>query len=108
MKTIALSRGKVAVVDDCDFAYLNQWKWYFRDGYAVRMSRTNGRRTTIRMHRVVCERAGFQMNGLTGDHRNWDTLDNRRSNLRPATKHQQKQHTRCRKDSHTGCKGATK
>lgn len=28
MKYIALTQHKVATVDDCDFEFLNQWKWY--------------------------------------------------------------------------------
>jgi hypothetical protein len=28
MKTIPLTQGKFAIVDDSDFEWLNQWKWY--------------------------------------------------------------------------------
>lgn len=28
MKTIALTQGKVTVVDDEDYALLNRWNWY--------------------------------------------------------------------------------
>jgi hypothetical protein len=28
MKEIQLTQGKVALVDDDDFDYLSQWKWY--------------------------------------------------------------------------------
>lgn len=44
MKQIRLSRGQFTVVDDDDFDYLNQWKWYYSNGYAVRSSvRVSGR-----------------------------------------------------------------
>ena len=28
MKTIPLTQGKEAIVDDCDYDYLMQWKWF--------------------------------------------------------------------------------
>jgi len=36
MKEIQLSQGKVALVDDCDFEWLNQWKWSLSNGYGQR------------------------------------------------------------------------
>src|ERR1051325_7155714 len=78
MKLIALSKGKFAKVDDDLFDYLNQWKWHFDGGYARRNIYTNGKQTHILMHRLI-------MNAKDGelvDHRNCDTLDNRKENLR--------------------------
>lgn len=87
MKEIKLTQGKVALVDDEDYEYLNQWKWHYEyrkgrnpeSGYAVRnMFVSKGKFVKVRMHRVI-------MNAPTGvqvDHINHNGLDNRRSNLR--------------------------
>lgn len=88
MKKIPLTQGKFAIVDDCDYEYLMQWKWHYRnDDYAVRTDRTNGMQQTIRMHRIILERMGFK-NFVRSDHINRDRLDNRRCNLRSATNRQ--------------------
>lgn len=79
MKKIKLTQEKFAIVDDCDYDYLMQRKWYYRDGYAVR-----GGKPVIYMHRVILERMGFK-NFARSDHTNRNRLDNRRCNLRPAT-----------------------
>jgi hypothetical protein len=88
---IPLSQGKFAIVGPRDYKYLMQWKWYYKNGYAVR----NGprpKRGSIQMHRVVLERMGFK-NFEACDHANRSSIDNRRANLRPAT-HQQNMHNR--------------
>jgi hypothetical protein len=84
-RSIKLTQGYETVVDAADFDELNQYKWYAyvrpnRPAYAVRMSRAlDGRRIEIRMHR-------FLLPGVeVVDHRDGDGLNNRRSNLRPAT-----------------------
>ncbi len=35
-KLIPLTQGKFAKVDAKDFEYLNQWKWNYSNGYAIR------------------------------------------------------------------------
>ncbi len=87
MTEIQLSQGKVALVDDCD-ADLAKHKWYAKFShadywYAARSDNANS--TTIRMHRVIADRAGIV--GIV-DHRNRNGLDNQRHNLRGATKFQ--------------------
>lgn len=75
MKTIQLTQDKHALVDDEDFERLNQFKWCCAQGYATRQGNT-------KMARVIMG----EPKGKIVDHRNGDTLDNRRSNLRVCTK----------------------
>jgi hypothetical protein len=87
MKTIPLTQGKVALVDDEDYERVNAHKWCAqRSGsrwYAVRWVYRNGRRTLERMHRFVLG-AGDSL--LDVDHLNGDGLDNRLGNIRLATR----------------------
>lgn len=84
MALITLSRGAVAVVDDADYAWLtNGPKWSCdAKNYAVRhVYAVDGRRIMEKMHRLIL---GAHPNQKV-DHKNTDTLDNRRANLRLAT-----------------------
>ncbi len=81
-RTIPLSRGRVTIVDDADYEWLVQWKWFWDKGYACRADVSGGRRRNLRMHRALL---GVP-DGVFVDHINGDKLDNRRENLRRATK----------------------
>ncbi len=87
MKTIQLTRGQVALVDDEDYEWLNQWKWYAMKhpyGYYAGRNITSGinQQKKLKMHRVIL---GLTDPKTTGDHISGFTLDNRRCNLRVAT-----------------------
>lgn len=91
-KTIPLSRGYVATVDDEDFEWLNQWKWRVSGSsergllYAVYYFYEGKKKMCMRMHRVIL---GLSLKDtMQGDHINGKSLDNRRSNLRLATNKQ--------------------
>lgn len=102
---IPLTGGLVAVVDlvDADLGDLN---WFStRKGYAARSGPRCPRQKWITMHRVVAVRAGLAVVGLEIDHRDGDRLNNRRANLRPATRAQQVQNTSLRSNNRSGVKG---
>lgn len=98
MKTILLTQGKVAFVDDEDFERLNAFKWTAakrRDTfYAVRQaSRVNfGPQRMVLMHREIMSAP----NNIHVDHENGDGLDNRKENLRLASRRQNMQNRRKR------------
>ena len=86
-REIALTRGKVALVDEADFDWLNQWTWSALECpcsgnrsvfYAYRVQVVDGKQRGILMHRLILGAAKGQIT----DHRNRDGLDNRRCNLR--------------------------
>lgn len=92
MKYIQLTKGKRTKVDEADYEHLSQWNWQFgANGYAVREQHygmKDGKRVreTILMHRVLLDAP----KSLDVDHTNEDKLDNRRSNIRLATRSQNK------------------
>ena len=102
-RLIPLTRGLSAKVSPEDFDWLNQWKWratlYDVGFYATR---SEGPQTVL-MHREIL---GLQKGDeRTGDHRNHDTLDNRRSNLRVASQREQKYNARMKRTNVSGLKG---
>lgn len=72
----------IAIVDDEDYEYLNQFKWreVKRNSiyYAQRECSVNGKHTCILMHREIL---GFPK-GKRTDHKDMNGLNNQRSNLR--------------------------
>lgn len=94
MKLIPLNKGQYAKVDDNDFDFLMQWKWYAYPGkkdkfYAARAEylgggRKNSKWAGHKMHRVLLNAQA----GILVDHRDGDTLNNQRHNLRLCNKFQ--------------------
>lgn len=75
-----------ALVDDGDFETLNQWRWSLLNtgrGYVVRGTETDGVQKMIYLHRQIMG----EPDGLV-DHKDLDTLNNQRHNLRVATRSQ--------------------
>ena len=110
MKLIKLTQDRWAMVDDEDYDYLSQWKWYTKKGksetwYACRnLSIAEGQpNVTIRMHRVILN----VPQGLEVDHINNCGLDNRRGNLRECTRSQNMRNSRSHKNSSSRFKGVS-
>jgi hypothetical protein len=109
-KEIQLTRGQIAIVDDEDYEYINQWKWYAHfDGtnyYAQRMERgiwpiKKRKQKGIHMHRMISKTP----EGMITDHLNHNTLDNRKNNLRNVTSLENNRNIKKRKDNTTGATG---
>ncbi|MGA2171760.1 MAG: AP2 domain-containing protein [Sedimentisphaerales bacterium] len=107
-RRIYLGEGRFTIVEPRDFYWLNYFHWTL-DGkgkniYAVRnFIPAVGKIRTARMHREI-------MNfpeGLLVDHRNLNSLDNRRANLRLATKAQNMQNRGKRKNTASRFIGVT-
>jgi hypothetical protein len=87
MKEIQLTRGQVALVDDADYTWLNQWKWFaqkFNNTFYAARTRSETETITrgiILMHRVIMETP----DGMQVDHINHNGIDNQRFNLRNCT-----------------------
>ena len=82
-----MTQGKYAIVDPDDYERLNKHKWHAVNSrhtfYAERVVRVGGgRQAIIKMHREIIEIG----DGKYCDHINHNGLDNRKANLRPATR----------------------
>lgn len=111
MKQIPLTQGQYTLVDDTDYDWLNQWKWCVikdRSGafYVVRnLTIEKGKKRLIRMSRQIL--------GLTygdkrqADHKDHNTLDNQRSNLRICTHQQNNMNRKSFSNTSSKYKGVT-
>lgn len=112
-KTIPLTFGQRVMVDASDYQYLSQWKWYAKwnshthSYYAGRNQKIPKKRRNIHfsMSRVILglER-GDQRHA---EHKNGNTLDNRRENLRFATPSQNAANKKLIVTNTSGFRGVT-
>jgi len=110
MKRISLTQGKEALVDDQDYAHLMQWRWHAvrsrKSFYAARkVRRLDGKQETIFMHREVAARCGQSWRQV--DHRDRDSLNNQRSNLRAATTAENGANRGLRRNNRSGAVGVS-
>jgi hypothetical protein len=100
MKEIKLTQNMVAMVDDEDFDYLNQFRWHTIKGprnvfYARRCVKPR------LMHRIILK----AHNGVIVDHKDRNGLNNKKSNLRLCTELQNNRNSIMHTDNKSGFKG---
>lgn len=97
MIEMPITQGRTVLLDDCD-AHLADRPWYvmkakeYPVGYAIREMKTDGKRHRIFLHHAII---GYPLNGCVVDHKNGNSLDNRRSNLRITTQRENMQNQKC-------------
>lgn len=108
MKKIALTQGKFALVDDEDYDFLMQWKWYANDSRGVIYARSWGPYAGAGQ---AGKRAVLMHNYLLGfigiDHIDGNGLNNTKLNLRKANQSQNTANTGKRKNNKSGFKGVS-
>ena len=91
-RRIPLTQGKHAIVDPDDYERLSEYTWHVTKNthtfYAKRNSCTRKGTAPIYMHRCIMKVPA----GMVVDHISHDGLDNRKANLRPATRAQNNRH----------------
>lgn len=101
MKQIALSQGKFAIVDDEDYEIISKLKWHYNNcGYATHCGCRN---VQLLMHREILK----LQKGEFCDHINGNKLDNRKCNLRKATKSQNAMNQRLKSTNKSGIIGVS-
>ena len=109
-RTISLSQGQQAIVDEEDYGRISNYSWKAQWApnskcfYAVRAILLPGKkRSKVYMHRTILNLRYGDRRQV--DHKNHDTLDNRRENLRVAD-YSQNGHNRFKQKNNTsGYKG---
>lgn len=112
MKKIKLTQNKFTIVDDEDFDWLNQYKWYALKApntyYAVRnFTVLKNKRKKIYVHRLILEKNIKRKLEVWEciDHINDNGLDNRKLNLRICNNQQNQFNSRKQKNTTSKYKG---
>lgn len=108
---IPLTRNQNAIVDAEDFEHLSQWNWYavfykstqsfYANRWTTTKEQSEGFSTALKMHRDIVKCSPEE----ECDHKDFDTLNNRKSNLRKCTGEQNRRHRRDFRNNTSGFKG---
>lgn len=104
VKTILLTKGQIAFVDEAMYEELNQYKWHFNGRYAARTDPESSK--PIYMHRQILHKLNAPRAAYT-DHIDGNTLNNQRNNLRDVTGAQNGYNKRTTKNAVSPYKGVT-
>lgn len=104
MKELRLDALHVAIADDADFEMLSHWKWTWEGRYAIRRETRGGRPRVCYMHRMIL----LPEDGQQVDHVNGNKLDNRRCNLRLASKSENQANSAPRSETSSPFKGVSR
>jgi hypothetical protein len=100
-----------SLIDVSDRHLVEGLRWHFMGGYAMRDVTIQGKTLWVRLHRLVLGLEDIECRvrtpGTLVDHINHDTLDNRRSNLRPCSHSENMRNRRVNKTNRCGYKGVT-
>lgn len=112
MKLIPLTQGQFAKVDDKNYEWLNQWKWFAKRGkkdntyYAQRNEwLCNGKQKTIHMHRLIMNVSDLK---IKIDHIDHDGVNNQEENMRLCTHAENCRNRKYRKNNTSTYKGVHK
>jgi hypothetical protein len=94
-------QGIFALVDDDLFPYLSQWSWFAKKAYKRIYAVRSFHGITLYLHYCIIPCRSF----CVLDHINGDTIDNRRENLREATRHDNASNSAMRFFNRSGYKG---
>lgn len=106
---ITLTRGYETVIDAADLALIAKNKWYAIPdhsqitAYAATSMRIGACKTTVMLHRFIL---GADKNYVV-DHIDGDGMNNRRNNLRLATRQENSMNQRRSKNNKSGFKGVS-
>ena len=105
MKLIQLTQGYFALVDDEDYERVSRFKWSAavrkHAVYGYRQSGPKKKRVNVMLHAFILD----PPDGLEVDHVDRNGLNNRRSNLRLATRSQNLANTKLSRRNSSGVKG---
>ena len=110
-----MNLNRYTLVDNEDYEWLSQWKWHLTKNthfpfteYAKRnRPRAEKPDADILMHRMILRKHGIKIGGKLVDHINHNGLDNRKENIRMATRSENKAYGKIYRNNTSGYKGVS-